>query len=142
MRQNKVDHNEVVRLYLVEELSVREIADRLGSNYAKIYHILRGRVEMRPPAEERARRTSRKHQEVTETIRQRIVTGDWKPRHKILAYHELAQVLGVGELTVKRALAELQQRGYVRTLPHKGTYVRPRQFWQYEAASVVPPNQP
>lgn len=117
---------EIVRLYVEEELTVREIAERFGTSYARIYHILRTRVQLRPRSAGRAR--GRKHQEIKEIIRQRIVTGDWKPRHKILNNHQLGQILGVGQQTVEGVIADLRAQGYIRSLP-KGNYVRPPEDW-------------
>jgi DNA-binding GntR family transcriptional regulator len=70
----------------------------------------------------------RKHNEIKEIIRQRIVKGDWKPRRKILNNHQLGQILGVGQQTIERVIADLRDQGYIRTLP-KGNYVRPSEDW-------------
>lgn len=58
----------------------------------------------------------------------RILGGDWRPRHKILSHEELAQVLGVGPRTVRLAVADLRRRGYLRTVPGRGTYVLPEEW--------------
>jgi Fic family protein len=124
----ELNPREVVRLYVDEELSVRDIANRFGTNYSRIYHILRTRVTMRSRGTEQARRCGRKHEEIKKIIRQRIVDGDWKPRHKILNNHQLGQILGVGQQTVEGVIADLREQGYIRTLA-KGNYVRPPEDW-------------
>jgi transposase-like protein len=126
-RAPELNPREIVRLYVEEELSVREIANQFGTNYARIYHILRSRVTMRGRGTDRSRR-GRKHQEIKEIIRQRIVTGDWQPRRKILNNHQLGQILGVGPQTVEGVIADLRDQGYIRTLA-KGNYVRPPEDW-------------
>jgi transposase len=132
-----LDPREIVRLYVEEELSVREIADHLGTNYARIYHILRSRVTMRGRGTDRTGR-GKKHREIKEIIRQRIVTGDWKPRHKILNNRQLGQILGVGQQTVERVVAELREQGYIRTLAN-GNYVRPPEDWPTDPAQDQEP---
>lgn len=132
-RAPNLNPREVVRLYVEDELSVREIADQLGTNYARIYHILRTRVTMRSRGTERTWRRGKKHREIKEIMRQRIVDGDWKPRHKILNNYQLGQILGVGQQTVERVIADLREQGYIRSLA-KGNYVRPPEDWPTDPA--------
>lgn len=127
-KRPELDPREIVRLYAEEERTVREIASHLGTSYARVYHILRHRVTTRGRAEERARQKGPKHEQVRETMRERIVTGDWKPRHKILNNHRLAQIFGVGQQTVEAVVADLRAQGYLRTVA-RGTYVRPPEDW-------------
>jgi transposase len=123
-----LDADEVVRLYVEEQRSVREIADHFGTSYARVYHILRYRVQMRSRGEEHLRQKSKKHDQIKETMRERIIGGDWKPRHKILNNHQLAQIFGVGQQTIERVVADLREQGYLHCLP-RGTYVRPPEDW-------------
>jgi hypothetical protein len=124
----ELDPAVVVRLYVEEERSVREIADALGTNYSRVYHILRHRVRMRGRGAERARRQSRKHRQVREVMVARIVGGDWKPRHKVLNNHELAQIFGVGQQTIEGVIADLCDQGYLHILA-RGTYIRSPEHW-------------
>ncbi|GAB3987556.1 hypothetical protein GCM10029978_106830 [Actinoallomurus acanthiterrae] len=64
-----------------------------------------------------------------EVMRDRIVCGDWPPDRKILSGEELAPILQVDERAVHRALSHLERLGYLRTVPGKGTYVRPSADW-------------
>jgi DNA-binding FadR family transcriptional regulator len=64
-----------------------------------------------------------------ETMRDRIVCGDWPPGRKILSGDELAPILRVDRRAVHRALSHLERIGYVRTVPGRGTYVRPPADW-------------
>src|SRR5256885_16028456 len=87
-RMTQIDTQEIVRLYVEEELSVREIATRYGRSYGKIYGLLRKRVIMRP-SNGRGPRRSTEYLKVAEVMRERIVTGDWPPNRKILSQHDL-----------------------------------------------------
>jgi transposase len=121
----RIDPEKAVRLYVEDEWSVREIADHLTSSYGQIYGLLRRRqVPMRSAADQK-----RRQNDVTETVRARIVGGDWKPGRKILSEEELARILGVGPHTVRLAVADLRRRGYLRTVAGRGTYVRPPEEW-------------
>ncbi|GAA4634144.1 hypothetical protein GCM10023196_074520 [Actinoallomurus vinaceus] len=65
----------------------------------------------------------------TEVMRDRIVCGDWPPGRKILSGEELAPILQVDRRAVHRALSHLERIGYLRTVPDRGTYVRPPSDW-------------
>lgn len=54
-------------------------------------------------------------------MRQRIESGEWRYGARLPSRDDLAAEYGVGERTVRRALAELPQ--HVRVLPAKGAYV-------------------
>jgi GntR family transcriptional regulator len=132
MSNSPIDTQEMVRLYVDEGLSVREIATRYGRSYGKIYNMLRNRVIMRP-SKVRGSRRDTEYRKVAEIIRERIVTGDWPPNRKILSQNELALIFGVGLSTIRVAIADLRQRGYLTTKPNKnGIYVRPPQDWEAE----------
>jgi DNA-binding GntR family transcriptional regulator len=62
-------------------------------------------------------------------MRDRIVSGDWPPGRKILSSDELAPILRVDRWAADRALSHLERIGYLRTIPGKGTYVRPPVDW-------------
>lgn len=127
---NELDTQEIVRLYVEEEWSVREIASRHGRSYGKIYGILRSRVVMRSSNGAGRRRDDMRHVKVAETMRERIVSGDWPPGRKILAQEDLAKIFDVRIQTIREAVAHLRERGYLTTVRNKGTYVRPRQDWE------------
>src|SRR5256885_14462333 len=104
-RMTQIDTQEIVRLYVEEELSVREIATRYGRSYGKIYGILRKRVLMRPNGRGPARSTE--YLKVAEVMRERIGMGDWPPNRKILSQQDLALIFGVGVQTVRDATTHL-----------------------------------
>ncbi|MEV5748038.1 GntR family transcriptional regulator [Actinoallomurus sp. NPDC052308] len=64
-----------------------------------------------------------------ETMRDRIVGGDWPPGRKILSCDELAPILRVDRRAVHQALSHLERIGYLRTVPGKGIYVRRPADW-------------
>jgi GntR family transcriptional regulator len=129
MSNAHIDTDEIVRLYVHEEWSVREIATHFGCSYGRIYGILRARVVMRRSGGKGPRRGV-EYIKVAEIMRERIVTGDWRPGQKILAQEELARIFDVRHQTIREAVAHLRQRGYLLTLPNKGTFVRPRRDWE------------
>jgi DNA-binding transcriptional regulator YhcF (GntR family) len=135
-----LDTGEIVCLYVDKEWSVRDIATRYGCAYSRIYNILRSRVVMRPSGG-RGTRSTTEYIEIAQIIRERITTGDWKPGHKILAQHELAQIFGVRHQTIREAVTHLRQRGYLLIVPHKGTYVRPEQDWDANPSSATAQTQ-
>jgi GntR family transcriptional regulator len=52
-----------------------------------------------------------------------IRRGVWKFGSRLPGRGELAQRYGAAELTIRRALRELERRGMVRVLPSSGTWV-------------------
>jgi transposase len=128
-----IDPNEVVRLYVDEKWSVRAIAQHFNSSYGKIYGMLRRRVAMRRAGEKSP--GDHRHERIAEILRDRIIAGEWKPGHKLLSQEALAGIFGVGPQTVNRAIASLATRGYLHTLPNKGTYVRPPLDWETSTSS-------
>lgn len=126
------DTQEMVRLYVEEEWSVRDIATHLGYSYGRVYGLLRARIVLRPSNGKGPRRTT-EYVKVAAVMRERIVAGDWPHGRKILTQEELARIFGVRHQTIREAIADLRQRGYLVTVPHKGTYVRPPRDWEPSA---------
>lgn len=122
-----IDPDEAVRLYVDQKWSVREVADHLGCSYGRVYGVLRNRVVMR--GRNGSRRVNPDRALVADVMRERIVTGDWKPNHKILSEQDIAKIFSVGVHIVRGAVADLRRSGYLRTVRAKGTYVRPRRDW-------------
>ncbi|GAA4609187.1 hypothetical protein GCM10023195_36790 [Actinoallomurus liliacearum] len=100
---------------IIDEASVSGLLRRIGEVELAARTPGRG-------ADDAARRAA-------ETMRDRIVGGDWPPGRKILSGDELAPILRVDRPTVHRALSHLERVGYLRTVPGKGTYVRPPADW-------------
>jgi DNA-binding GntR family transcriptional regulator len=68
--------------------------------------------------------------QVAQIMRERIEKGEWKPRRRIPSQGELATEFRVSAHVVARAAAFLRSRGYLWTLPHKGSYARPSEDWR------------
>ncbi len=62
-------------------------------------------------------------------IQARIKAGELKPGQRLAAERDMAEEYGVAYLTVRRATRELRERGLIRTVIGKGTYVTPRDQW-------------
>lgn len=60
---------------------------------------------------------------VADHIAGRIARGDLPPGGRLPAERDLGQEYGVAAGTARRAIQELRERGLVRTVPVKGTYV-------------------
>lgn len=129
MSKARLDIDEIVRLYLDEEQDIRQIATRFGCSYSRVYGILRSRAVLR-----RSGRWSREYVRVAQIMRENIIAGDWRPGHKILAQPELAKIFGVSHQTIREAVADLRERGFLFTVPNKGTYVSPPRIWEPDVA--------
>jgi DNA-binding LacI/PurR family transcriptional regulator len=56
-------------------------------------------------------------------LRQRVISGHWKPRQQILTEHQLAREFGVSRGTVIRCLRELEREGLIWSRRGEGRYV-------------------
>jgi DNA-binding GntR family transcriptional regulator len=72
----------------------------------------------------------KRHDQVTEVIRERIRRGVWKPRRRIPSQADLAEEFEMSGHTISRAIASLREAGYLWTLRHKGSYARPPEDWR------------
>ena len=63
--------------------------------------------------------------QIMEQIRQRVAVGDWPPGKEIPSIRELALMLRVSVITVKRAYWELERDGIIVTQQGKGSIVAP-----------------
>ena len=72
----------------------------------------------------------KEHERIAKVIRERITSGQLKPRRRIPSQAEMAEEFAVSGRTVAQAIAWLRDRGYVWTLPHKGSYTRPEEAWR------------
>jgi GntR family transcriptional regulator len=61
--------------------------------------------------------------QVMAAIRENILAGDWAPGSQIPGELGLAQRLGVSVITVRQALGQLTQEGFIRREKAKGTFV-------------------
>jgi GntR family transcriptional regulator len=81
-------------------------------------------ADARPhPSVSRQSRVPLYHQ-VESDIRDRILTGEWEPRHRIPSEVRLCELYGASRITVRRALSNLVQDGLLVRQPGRGTFVR------------------
>ncbi|MBW4438337.1 MAG: GntR family transcriptional regulator [Pleurocapsa minor GSE-CHR-MK-17-07R] len=62
-------------------------------------------------------------EKILDTLREAIVSGDFKPGHPLLE-NDLAAQLGVSRAPLREAFQILASEGLVETIPYKGTIVR------------------
>jgi GntR family transcriptional regulator len=63
------------------------------------------------------------YMQVADWIAGRIERGELQPGHKLPAERDLAAEIGVGYMTVRRAMRELRDRGLIVSVVGRGTYV-------------------
>ncbi len=68
--------------------------------------------------------------QLKESLRKRIAAREWKPGKKIPTEAEICQMYDVSRITVRKALDELQQEGYLEKRQGKGTFVTSRSIEQ------------
>jgi DNA-binding GntR family transcriptional regulator len=61
-------------------------------------------------------------QSAAEAVREAIISGKLQPGERLVE-QKLAASLGIGQPTLREALKELEYQGFVRKIPHKGSYV-------------------
>ncbi|MEV5741596.1 winged helix-turn-helix domain-containing protein [Microbispora rosea] len=61
---------------------------------------------------------------VAEHIAGRIERGDLKPGQRLPSELDLSEQYGVARMTIRRAMKELRERGLIRSVHGKGTYVQ------------------
>ncbi|MBI2553496.1 MAG: GntR family transcriptional regulator [Candidatus Rokubacteria bacterium] len=66
------------------------------------------------------------HVQLKTQIRHLIMTGSLKPGSQVPTVRQLAGFLGINPNTAAKALAELQQDGYLESRPGRGTFVAER----------------
>ena len=64
-----------------------------------------------------------KYREVEEDLRYKILLGHWKPGDQILTEEELCKINNVSRITVRKAINELENAGYLVRQCGKGTFV-------------------
>jgi CheY-like chemotaxis protein len=72
--------------------------------------------------------------QIYDTLRDRIVRGEYAPGDAIPGYPRLAAEFAVAPMTVRKVLAQLEADGYVSRQPGRGTFVRE---WVRPAVLVV-----
>ena len=64
--------------------------------------------------------------QITDDVKRKIELGLLKEGERLPSCRELALKMGINPNTVQRAYTELENEGYIYTLPKKGVYVSPR----------------
>lgn len=68
--------------------------------------------------------TMKLYQQLTEIILNKITTKEWPPNYKIPTEEELCQIHQVSRMTVRNALSNLENAGYICRKPGRGTFVQ------------------
>lgn len=62
------------------------------------------------------------YQQIKDNVRHLVVSGGLKKDDKLPSVRELAASLAINPNTIQRAYRELENEGYIYTLPGKGTF--------------------
>ncbi len=65
------------------------------------------------------------YQQITERFKELVLTGAMKEGDKIPSVRELAATLAINPNTIQRAYRELENQGYILSVPAKGSFVAP-----------------
>ncbi len=63
------------------------------------------------------------YEQITSAIKKLILTDELKVGDALPSIRQLAKDLRISVITTKRAYEELEQEGYIETIPSKGSYV-------------------
>ena len=63
------------------------------------------------------------YKQVTDQIKDAIAGGILKPEEKLPSIREMTRELGISEITIKRAYADLEHEGYIFTRSGLGSFV-------------------
>ena len=63
------------------------------------------------------------YRQLSQLMRQRILSGEWKPDEKIPTEPELCAEYGISRMTVRLALEQLRNDGYIYRRQGRGTFV-------------------
>ena len=63
------------------------------------------------------------YEQIMDSLRKLIVSGAMAPEEKMPSVRELAQNLAINPNTIQRAYHELELRGYIYSVPGKGSFV-------------------
>lgn len=74
-------------------------------------------------AEKPTKRRMSLHERITSEIRDRILSGEWAPGHRLPSEMALADEYGCSRMTINKAMTELARTGYVERRRRAGTFV-------------------
>lgn len=69
------------------------------------------------------------YRQIADEIERQIRAGQLEPNRPIPSEKTIQQEYGVARGTARRAVEELRNRGLVRTVPQRGTFVCPKADW-------------
>ena len=64
--------------------------------------------------------------QITDQIRSKVLTGELKEGDALPSIRSLAKELRISVITTKRAYEDLEQAGFIHTVPGKGSFVAAR----------------
>ncbi len=70
-----------------------------------------------------------KYYQLKELLKEKIISGYWKPGEKIPAEKEIVKNCDCSLITVNKAVGKLVEEGYVFRERGRGTFVSPKQLW-------------
>jgi GntR family transcriptional regulator len=73
-----------------------------------------------------------KHVQIADILRERIISGELRPRLPIPSEPALMGEFGVARDTARKAVRVLREEGYVTTLKGMGSFVRDEEDWPAE----------
>ncbi len=71
----------------------------------------------------------RKWERIYLTIRERIEDGTYPVHSAIPSITKLEQMFPASRITIRKALAQLEEHNFTHAIPGKGRYVRPKEEW-------------
>lgn len=69
------------------------------------------------------------YQRISVALRDRILGGTFSPGDRLPSSRALAEEFSTTQVTIHRALAELESHGYIRRRPNAGSFVNPTSDW-------------
>ncbi len=81
------------------------------------------------------------YQQIVETIRRRILTGELKPEQELPSIRQLAQDSQVSVITIRRAYSDLEGEGLIYSRAGLGSYVaqlNPKMLEEYKMDLILP----
>lgn len=66
------------------------------------------------------------YEQIKRQVKEMILTDEMSPGEILPSIRGLARELRVSVITINRAYSELEQEGYISTMPGKGSYVLPQ----------------
>lgn len=76
------------------------------------------------------------YQQIKDNVRHLVVSGALKKDDKLPSVRELAASLAINPNTIQRAYRELENEGYIYTLPGKGTFAAEMDHTNQDGAAV------